>query len=95
VAHTIDVTGLAPEAVRTLEALVAILRENPANHEAPQPSREDWFESMKNARTKMEEAGCPFMDETQLQSHIASLREEDRIDELLQQAGPMRQERER
>jgi hypothetical protein len=33
----------------------------------------------------MEAAGCRFLDENELQAHIDSLREEDRIDELLRE----------
>lgn len=45
--------------------------------------REDWFQFMQKARKKMEEAGSHFMDEQEVQVHIESLRERDRIDDLL------------
>ena len=44
-----------------------------------------WWEAMQDARKKMEEAGCQFMDEKEVQEHIAWLRERDPIDELLQE----------
>jgi len=53
--------------------------------EMPSPPHEDWFEFLQNARKKMEEAGCHFMDETEMQAHIDWLQEEDRIDELLRE----------
>jgi hypothetical protein len=52
---------------------------------APPPA-EDWWQFMQNARKKMEEAGCQFMDEKEVQDHIEWLREGDRIDELLREA---------
>ena len=47
--------------------------------EAPPPPQEDWFQFLQDARKKMEEAGCQFMDENELQAHIDWLREGDRI----------------
>jgi hypothetical protein len=47
------------------------------------PPQEDWFQFMQNARKKMEEAGCHFMSENEVQDHIGWLREGDRIDDLL------------
>ena len=41
---------------------------------------------MQDTRRKMEEAGCHFMDEKEVQEHISWLRERDSIDELLQEA---------
>ncbi|HEY7326208.1 MAG TPA: hypothetical protein VH592_01105 [Gemmataceae bacterium] len=56
------------------------------------PLQEDWFQFMQNARKKMEEAGCHFMDEREMQSHIEWLREGDRIDDMLRETGEQRQE---
>jgi hypothetical protein len=58
--------------------------------EPPSP-QEDWFQFMQNARKKMEEAGCHFMDEKEIEAHIEWLREEDRIDELLREVDEQRQ----
>ena len=41
--HTIDVTGLAPEAVRVVESLVGILRERTAKPQLPPVSVFDLF----------------------------------------------------
>ena len=38
---------------------------------------------MQNARKKMEEAGCHFMDEKEMQAHIEWLRAGDPIDAQL------------
>ncbi|MCI0358232.1 MAG: hypothetical protein L0211_07100 [Planctomycetaceae bacterium] len=56
----------------------------------PTPAKENWFVFMQNARKKMEEAGCHFMDEKELNSHIEWLREGDRIDDLLREADEQR-----
>ena len=53
---------------------------------AAQP-HENWFQFMRNVRKKMEESGCHFMDEKGMQTHIDWLREGDRIDDLLLEAG--------
>jgi hypothetical protein len=58
-------------------------------------AREDWWTYMQNARKKMEEAKCRFMEEKEMQAHIEWLREGDRIDELLRQADEPRQKLER
>jgi hypothetical protein len=63
--------------------------------ETPAPPQEDWFQFMQNARKKMEEAGCYFMDEKEVQAHIDWLREEDRTDELLRQADEKRPKQEK
>lgn len=52
----------------------------------PEPPQEDWFHFLQQARKKMEEAGCRFMDEKELQAHIDWLREGDRIDDLRRKA---------
>ena len=46
---------------------------------------EDWWQFMQHARMKMEEAGCHFMDEKEMQEPIEWLREGDRIDDLLRE----------
>jgi len=53
--------------------------------ESTAPLQEDWFEFMRNARKKMEDAGCHFMDEKEVQAHIEWLREGDRSDDLLRE----------
>ena len=59
---------------------------------APQnPPAEDWWQFMQNARKKMEEAGCSFMDEKEMDAHIEWLREGDRVDDLLREADEQRQ----
>jgi hypothetical protein len=60
--------------------VTVVLRQESAS---PQQPQEDWFQFMQNARSKMEEAGCHFMDENEVQAHIEGLREGDRIDDLL------------
>jgi hypothetical protein len=58
--------------------------------EALQSPKEDWWQFMQNARKRMEEAGCHFMDEKEMQDHIEWLREPDRFDELLREADEQR-----
>lgn len=53
--------------------------------------KEDWWQFMQNARKKMEQAGCHFMDEQELQAHIDWLREGDQFDELLRETDEQRQ----
>jgi hypothetical protein len=60
----------------------------------PPPPQEDWFQFLQSARKKMEEAGCHFMDEKEMQAHIDWLREGDRIDDLLREADEQRQKSE-
>lgn len=64
--------------------VTVVLRQDAEVASVPQ---EDWFQFMRSARRKMEEAGCHFMDEKELQAHIDWLREGDRIDDLLREAG--------
>lgn len=59
------------------------------------PPKEDWFEFMQNARKKIEEAGCRFMNEKEIQAHIEWIREGDRIDDLLREADKQRQQPEK
>lgn len=63
--------------------VTVVLRQGSGSAASPQ---EDWFQFMRNARRKMEEAGCHFMDAKEMQTHIESLREEDRLDDLLREA---------
>jgi hypothetical protein len=58
------------------------------------PPQDDWFRFMQDARKKMQEAGCHFMDEKEMQAHIDWLREGDRIDDLLREEDQQRQETE-
>jgi hypothetical protein len=73
--------GLAPGRV------TVVLRQEVAAPEA----REDWWAQMQNARKRMEESGCRFLNEAEMQAHIDSLREDDRVDELLREADARRQ----
>ncbi len=54
------------------------------------PLGETWWQFMQNARKKMEEAGCRFMNDAEMQAHIDWLREGDRFDELLREADMQR-----
>ena len=53
---------------------------------APPPDEEDWFQFLMAARKRMEEAGCHFMNDDEVQAHIDWLRESDQIDELLRRS---------
>ena len=48
-------------------------------------SEGNWWQAMQDSRKKMEVAGCHFMDEKEVQDHIAWLRESDPFDELLKE----------
>ena len=61
--------------------------------EAPAP-KEDWWQFLQNARKKMEEAGCHFMDEKEVRAYVEWLREGDPIDDLLREADEQRQKTE-
>jgi hypothetical protein len=61
--------------------------------EAP-PPQEDWWQFLQNARKRMEEAGCHFMDEKEVQAHMEWLREGDQIDDLLREADEQRKKSE-
>jgi hypothetical protein len=54
------------------------------------PPQEDWFQFLQNARKKMEEAGCHFMDDQEITAQIEWLREGDRIDDMLREADEQR-----
>jgi hypothetical protein len=71
--------------------VTVVLRQEAA---APPTSQEGWWPFMQRARKKMEEAGCHFMDEKEMQAHIDWLREGDRIDDLLREVDEQRQKRE-
>lgn len=71
--------------------VTVVLRQEPA----PAPPKEDWFQFLLNARKKMEEAGCHFMDEKELQAHMEWLREEDQFDEMLREIEAQRQKSDR
>ncbi len=52
-----------------------------------EPPKENWWQFMQRARKELEASGAKFMNEEEVNAHIAWLREEDRIDELLSTAG--------
>lgn len=55
---------------------------------SPQPTAGgSWWQAMQDARKAMAAAGCPVMDDREMQAHIDWLREEDRVDELLREGG--------
>lgn len=58
--------------------------------QAPPPQDEGWFQFLVAARKRMEEAGCHFMNDEEVQAHIDWLRESDQIDELLRQSDDQR-----
>lgn len=58
--------------------------------EAAPPPQEDWWQFLLAARRRMEEAGCHFMNDEEVQAHIDWLREGDQIDELLHAAEEQR-----
>ena len=63
--------------------VTVVLRQEVASVQ-PQPG---WWSAMQTVRKEMEDAGCHFADEKEIQARIDSLREDDRIDELLRNAG--------
>lgn len=64
-----------------------VLRQEPE----PVTPKEDWWQYMQRARRELEEAGSHFMNEEEVNAHLAWLREGDRIDDLLRLAGHERQ----
>jgi len=54
--------------------------------------KEDWWEFMQRARRELEESGHKFMNDEEMAAHIAWLREEDRIDEMLKQPDATKKE---
>jgi hypothetical protein len=59
--------------------------------ETPAPTQEGWWPAMQQARKRMEEAGCPFLNEAEMQARVDELREEDRIDVMLRELDAQRQ----
>lgn len=51
------------------------------------PPKEDWWQYMQRARRELEQSGCRFMNEEEMETHLDWLREGDRIDDLLHQSG--------
>jgi hypothetical protein len=70
--------------------VTVVLRQEAANT----PPTQTLWEFMQDARRKLEEAGCHFMNEEEMQAHLDWLREPDRIDELLSESDEQRQKRE-
>jgi len=56
----------------------------------PQASGEDWFQHLQRIRAERESAGYPFMNEQEVNAHIAWLREGDYIDDMLRAQAPVR-----
>lgn len=59
----------------------------------PAPS-DDWFQFLMDGRKRMEEAGCHFMNDEEVQAHVEWLREADEIDDLLREASEETRKRE-
>jgi hypothetical protein len=57
----------------------------------PAPTQEGWWPCMQHARKRMEEAGCHFLNDAEMQARIDELREEDQIDEMLREQDRQRQ----
>jgi len=53
------------------------------NAEATPALSEDWWQYLQRSRRELEAAGSAFMNELEVDAHIAWLRESDPIDELL------------
>lgn len=62
--------------------------------EAVPPLRGDWFDFLMSARKRMEDAGCHFMNDGEVQTHIEWLREGDQIDDLLRETSDIRRQSE-
>jgi hypothetical protein len=67
--------------------VTVVLRQQPQTS----PPKGDWLQHLQGIRAEREAAGYPFMNEAQTNQHIAWLREDDRIDELLREADQERQ----
>lgn len=52
-------------------------------HPTERSEEEGLLEFMQNARSRMLRAGCHFMDEQEVQEHVAWLHQSDPIDDLL------------
>jgi hypothetical protein len=59
--------------------VTVVLRQEAA---APAP-QEDWWQCLQRLRAEREAAGYPFMNEEEVNAHIAWLREGDRFDDML------------
>jgi hypothetical protein len=62
--------------------VTVVLRQAAAGTES---EKEGWWPYLQRVRAEREAAGYPFMDEAEMNAHIASLREEgeeDRIDRI-------------
>jgi hypothetical protein len=59
--------------------------------EAP-PPQEDWWQHLQRIRAELEASGYPFMNEEEVNAHIAWLREGDRFDDLLRKVDEERRE---
>jgi hypothetical protein len=79
--------GLSPGRV------TIILRRESGSVPSPtaESPNENWWQFMQRARRELEASGAKFMNEEEVNAHIAWLREEDRIDELLSAADQQRQ----
>jgi hypothetical protein len=47
------------------------------------PVQEDWWQYLQRIRAEREAAGYPFMNEEEMNSYMAWLRDDDRSDEIL------------
>ena len=45
---------------------------------------ENWWQFLERSRRELESAGATFMDDAAVNAHIESLRDGDRVDEMLQ-----------
>src|SRR5262245_30511645 len=63
--------------------VTVVLRQESAPTSTPE---ENWFEHLQRIRAEREATGYPFMNEEEMNVHIAWLREGDRIDEILRQS---------
>jgi hypothetical protein len=62
--------------------VTVVLRQEsqPTTHTQP-----GWWQAMQDARKRMEDAGCHFMDDKEMQDHLNWLREEDGFDVMLRE----------
>ena len=54
--------------------------------------KEDWWQYLQRIRAEREAAGYPFLNEAEVNAHIAWLREGDYIDDLLREADEQRRQ---
>lgn len=57
---------------------------------ASSATKEDWWECLQRIRADREKVGYPFMNEEQVNAHMACMRQEDPIDELLREVDGQR-----